>query len=52
MVWAVVIVLAGLWALGVGSSYAFGGFIHVLIAAAILLAAYRIIQSRQERGAS
>ena len=52
MVWAIVIVLAVLWALGVDSSYAFGGFIHVLIAAAIMLAAYRIIQSRQVRRAS
>ena len=49
MVWAIVVGLGFLWALGVGSTYAFGGFIHILIAAAIMLAAYRVIQSRRER---
>ena len=51
MIWAVAIVLGLLWVLGVGSSHAFGGFIHVLIIAALLLGAFRFIQSRRERRA-
>jgi hypothetical protein len=46
MIWAIVIVLGALWVLGVGSSYAFGGSIHVLIATAILLAGFRFLQGR------
>jgi hypothetical protein len=52
LVWASIIALAVLWALGVGGSYALGGLIHVLMAAAIVLATYRITQKRRARGAS
>lgn len=46
MLWTLAIVLLVLWALGLVSSYTMGGFIHVLLIAAIVLVLIRIITGR------
>jgi hypothetical protein len=50
MLWAVAVVLGVLWVLALGSSHAFGSYIHVLLVASIGLASYRILFGRK-RGA-
>jgi hypothetical protein len=35
-----------LWALGLVTSYTMGGFVHILLVAAIVLVAVRLIQGR------
>jgi hypothetical protein len=39
-------VLLILWALGLVSSYTMGGFIHILLVAAIVIVVIRVIQAR------
>jgi hypothetical protein len=46
MLWTIAGVLLVLWALGLVSSYTMGGFIHLLLVAAIVLVAVRLIQGR------
>ena len=47
MLWTIfVILLLLLWLLGVVSSYTLGGFIHVLLVAALVVMLIRIIQER------
>jgi hypothetical protein len=46
MLWTIAVVLLVLWALGLVSSYTMGGFIHLLLVAAIVLVAVRLIQGR------
>jgi hypothetical protein len=41
------IVLLILWAVGLVSSYTMGGFIHILLVAALVVFAVRIIQGRR-----
>ncbi len=50
MLWAVAVVLGVLWVLALGSSHAFGSYIHILLVAALALASYRILFGRK-RGA-
>lgn len=40
------VILLILWALGLVTSYTIGGFIHVLLVAAIIMFLVRIIQGR------
>lgn len=47
MLWTISLVLIVLWALGFVSSYTMGGFIHVLLVAAIILVLVRLIQGRR-----
>jgi hypothetical protein len=47
MLWTIAIVLLVLWALGMVSSVTMGGFIHLLIVAAIVLVLVRVIQGRR-----
>jgi hypothetical protein len=47
MLWTVAVVLLLLWALGLVSATTMGGFIHVLLVAAIALVLVRIIQGRR-----
>jgi len=35
-----------LWALGLVTSYTLGGFVHILLVAAVVLVAVRLIQGR------
>jgi hypothetical protein len=46
MLWTIAILLLVLWALGLVSSYTVGGFIHILLVAAIVLVVVRLIQGR------
>jgi len=49
MLWTIAILFVLLWALGLISSYTFGGFIHLLIALAVVLFLVRIIQGTLTR---
>ena len=46
MLWTVAVILLVLWALGLVGSYTIGGFIHLLLVAAIVLVAIRLVQGR------
>jgi len=41
-----IVVLLVLWLLGLGTSYTLGGFIHILLAVAIIAVLLRVIQGR------
>lgn len=47
MLWTIAVVLAVLWFLGLVTSYTMGGFIHVLLAIAIISVLIRVIQGRK-----
>jgi hypothetical protein len=47
MLWTIAILLLVLWALGLVTSYTLGGFIHILIVAAVVLVLVRLIQGRR-----
>jgi len=47
MLWTVAVILLVLWAVGLISSYTIGGFIHLLLLAAIIVVLIRIIQGRR-----
>lgn len=47
MLWTIAVVLLLLWALGLVSSTTMGGFIHLLLIAAIALVLVRVIQGRR-----
>jgi len=46
MLCTIAVVLMVLWVLGFVSSYTMGGFIHVLLVAAVILVLVRLIQGR------
>ncbi len=45
MLWTIVGILLGLWLLGIVSAYTFGGFINVLLVAAVGVVLLRAIQA-------
>jgi len=47
MLWTIAVALLLLWALGLVSSTTMGGFIHVLLLAAIVVVLVRVIQGRR-----
>ena len=47
MLWTIAVLLLVLWALGLVTSYTLGGFIHILIVAAVVLVLVRLIQGRR-----
>ena len=47
MLWTIAVVLVVLWVLGLLSSYTLGGFIHILLAIAIVVVLLRVIQGRR-----
>jgi hypothetical protein len=47
MLWTIALILLVLWALGLVTSYTMGGFIHILIVAAVILVLVRLIQGRR-----
>ena len=47
MLWTIALILLVLWALGLVSSITMGGFIHILLVAAIVLVLVRLIQGRR-----
>ncbi len=46
MLWSIAVVLLILWVLGLVSSYTLGGFIHILLVAAVILILVRLIEGR------
>jgi hypothetical protein len=46
MLWTIAVVLMVLWVLGFVSAYTMGGFIHILLVAAVILILVRLIQGR------
>ena len=46
MLWTLFIVLLVLWPLGVVSSYTLGGFIHLLLALAVLALIFQLLSDR------
>jgi len=47
MLWTIAVVLGILWLLGLVSSYTLGGFIHLLLVLAIIVALFQFIQGRR-----
>jgi hypothetical protein len=47
MLWTIAIVLLVLWAIGLVSAYTMGGFIHVLLVAAIIVVLVNLIGGRR-----
>jgi len=47
MLWTVAVVLLVLWALGMVSSVAIGGFIHLLLVLAVVVVLINVIQGRR-----
>jgi hypothetical protein len=47
MLYTLALILLILWALGLVGSYTMGGFIHLLLVAAIVLVLVRVIQGRR-----
>lgn len=47
MIYTIAIVLIALWLLGLVSSYTMGGFIHILLVAAVIVVLFRLIQGRR-----
>lgn len=46
MIETIAVVLIVLWALGLVTSYSLGGFIHILLVAAVVLVLIRVIRGR------
>jgi hypothetical protein len=47
MLWTIFVILLVLWLLGVLTSYTLGGFIHVLLVVAVVLAVMQLLQGRR-----
>jgi hypothetical protein len=47
MLYTIAVVLLVLWLLGLMSSYTMGGFIHLLLAIAIIVVLFRVISGRR-----
>ena len=47
MLWTVALVLLLLWVLGVMNASTMGGFLHLLLVAAIILVVVRLVQGRK-----
>ena len=47
MLWTIFVILAVMWLLGMVSSYTMGGFIHILLVAAVILMVFNLLQGRR-----
>ena len=47
MLWTIAVILLVLWGLGLVTSFTMGGFIHILLALAIIAVLVRVIQGRR-----
>ena len=47
MLWTIAVIMIVLWVLGMVSSYTMGGFVHLLLVIAIVMALVNIIQGRR-----
>jgi uncharacterized membrane protein len=48
MAWTLAVIFGLLWALAMVSSVKFGGFVHVFLAAAVVVVVYQVIRNRRE----
>jgi hypothetical protein len=46
MLWTIFVILLVLWLLGLVTSYTMGGFIHVLLVVALIVALIRVFSGR------
>lgn len=46
MLWTIAVILLVLWALGLVTAHAMGGFIHILLILALVAVLLRVIQGR------
>jgi len=47
MLWAIFVILLVLWLIGLVSSYTMGGFIHILLIAAVVILIFRLVTGRK-----
>ena len=47
MLWTIAVILLVLWGLGLVTSYTIGGYIHVLLVLAVIVALIRVVQGRR-----
>jgi hypothetical protein len=47
MLWTIFVILLVLWALGLVSGYALGGFIHILLVLAVVVLIINLVQGRR-----
>ncbi|HZL56863.1 MAG TPA: lmo0937 family membrane protein [Bryobacteraceae bacterium] len=47
MLWTIFVILLVLWLVGLVTSYTLGGFIHILLVVAIVIALIQIISGRR-----
>jgi hypothetical protein len=47
MLWTIAVILLVLWALGLVASTTMGGFIHLLLVAAVVIVLVQVIQGRR-----
>ena len=47
MLWTILVILLGLWLLGLVTSYTFGGFIHILLVVAVIVVLFRLLTGRR-----
>ncbi len=47
MLWTIVVVLLVLWVLGIATSYTVGGLLHILLLAALVMAAIQLLSGRR-----
>jgi Family of unknown function (DUF5670) len=47
MLWTIAVILLVLWALGLVTSFMLGGFIHILLFAAIVIVVMRVFSGRK-----
>ena len=47
MLWTIVVILAGLWALGLATSVTMSGLIHLLLVVAVVIVLVRLLQGRR-----
>jgi hypothetical protein len=50
MLWIIAVVFIVLWILGLVTSYTLGGFLHILLVAAVVVILVTIIQGRRSGG--
>ena len=49
MLWTIFVILLVLWLVGLLSSYTLGGFIHLLLVAAVIVLIFQLISGRRGR---
>ena len=47
MLWTIAVVLLVMWVLGLVTSYTMGGFIHILLVAAVVIVLVNLISGRR-----